>query len=90
MQKSVKISNMQMPQPLPGAGNFEQTATSNSSVPAWKAAMKFSKKAGLSLQKRDPVGDKLKDFGIKEEDEIKEIKELNKEILNTNEEFDNG
>ena len=38
--------------------------------------MKFSKKQGLSLAKRDPVGDKLKDFGIKEEDEIKEIKEL--------------
>ena len=30
----------------------------------------------MSLQKRDQVGEKLKEFGIKEEDEIKEIKNL--------------
>ena len=38
--------------------------------------MQFSKKAGLSLAKRDQVGEKLKDFGVKDDDEVKEIKDL--------------
>ena len=42
-------------------------------APAWKLAKKLP---GLSLKKMDPVGDKLKDCGIADEEERKEIKEL--------------
>lgn len=64
---------MQMPVPLDGSNNFAKTNAAP--VPSWKTAKMFAK-PGLSLKKRDPVGDSLKGFGITEDAELNEIKDL--------------